>query len=106
MWIVRRLTAVFGPRKTLARVPGNVLVPVRDTPALARGMRRMATLSEPTSLRHELLAIGAANREYVRENFIQSEVTHHTALPYRELCKSASRPLFGRRTLGGRTIAG
>lgn len=84
-------TEVFGTRRTLTQVPGNVLLPVGDTVALAGGMRRMATLSEPDSLRAELRAIGAANREYVRENFIQSEVTRRTAGLYHELCGPAYR---------------
>lgn len=82
-------TAVFGTQESLTRVPGNVVVPVEDPEFLARGMRQMATLVEPESLRSELLKIGEFNRDYVREHFVQSEATRRTVEFYRGLCEKA-----------------
>lgn len=79
-------TSVFGTDETIARVPGNILVPVGDPGALANGMKRMATLSEPTSLRGRLRRIGQSNRNYVFAHFKRSETTHRTLEVYEELC--------------------
>jgi glycosyltransferase involved in cell wall biosynthesis len=78
-------TSVFGTRGTLSRVPGNILVPVGDPRALAEGMRRMATLSQPESLRQVLREIGEANRDYVRRHFRQSDINRRTLELYHEL---------------------
>lgn len=78
-------TNVFGTRGTLAELPGNVLVPVGDPAALAEGMRRLATLADPRSLRRELRPIGQANRDYVRANCMQSDITRRTIELYRAL---------------------
>jgi glycosyltransferase involved in cell wall biosynthesis len=83
-------TTVFGTHKTLSRVPGNILVPIGDPESLARGMVRMATLTEPASLRSKLLDIGQANRAHVRKNFVQSEATHRTVDFYRELSRRSA----------------
>lgn len=99
-------TEVFGARKTLNELPGNILVPVGDTAELARGMRSIATLSGPDSLRSDLREIGAANRDHVRENFIQSEVTRRTAGIYRELCEPAPQAIPGRRSVGSSPSVG
>jgi glycosyltransferase involved in cell wall biosynthesis len=82
-------TDVFGTRETLTRIPGNILVPVGDPELLARGMRRMATLTEPGSLRSKLLEIGQVNRGYVRKHFVQGEATHRTIMFYQQLCGKA-----------------
>jgi glycosyltransferase involved in cell wall biosynthesis len=78
-------TDVFGVKGTLSRVPGNVLVPIGDPAALADGMRRVATLSGPETLRRELRKIGQANRDYVRRRFRRSNVNRRTLELYREL---------------------
>lgn len=78
-------TDVFGTRETVRRIPGNVLVPVGDVEALARGMERMATLSKPGSLRRSLAEVGLENHEYARERFRQSHVTSQTVEVYRTL---------------------
>jgi glycosyltransferase involved in cell wall biosynthesis len=78
-------TSVFGTKGALSRVPGNILVPIGDPAALADGMRRMATLSEPGSLRRELRRIGQANRDYVRHHFRRSNVNRRTLELYQEL---------------------
>ena len=78
-------TNVFGTRGTLSRLPGNVLVPVGDPAALAEGMRGMATLADAGSLRRELRRIGQANRDYVRANCMQSDITRRTIELYRAL---------------------
>jgi glycosyltransferase involved in cell wall biosynthesis len=78
-------TSVFGTKGTLSRVPGNILVPVGDPVGLAEGMRRMATLSEPESLRRELRRIGQANRGYVRRRFRRSYINRRTLELYQEL---------------------
>jgi len=78
-------TSVFGAKGTLSRVPGNILVPVGDPGALAEGMRRMATLSQPESLRRELRRIGQANRDYVRRHFRQADLNRRTLELYQEL---------------------
>ncbi len=80
-------TDVFGTRETICRVPGNVLVPVGDVDALARGMERMATLSKPETLRRSLMEVGLENHEYARERFRQSHVTSRTIEVYRSLCE-------------------
>ena len=51
-------TNVFGTRETVARVPGNVLVPVGDPHALARGMYQMTTPTEYGSVRRSLQEMG------------------------------------------------
>lgn len=76
-------TDVFGTRETVARVPGNVLVPTGDPGALARGMQKMATLAHPRSLQR----IGQANHDYAGEHFRQSETTRRTLEVYRTLRK-------------------
>ena len=78
-------TDVFGVRGTLSKVPGNILVPTGNPDALAEGMKRIATLAEPKSLRESLQEIGRANRDYVRTRFSQVETTRHTIELYRSL---------------------
>jgi glycosyltransferase involved in cell wall biosynthesis len=78
-------TTVFGTEDTIAHVPGNVLVPAGDPDALARGMQRMANLVLGDSSYKALRAIGQANRDYVRSQFMQSETTRRTLEVYREL---------------------
>jgi glycosyltransferase involved in cell wall biosynthesis len=76
-------TDVFGANSTLSRLPGNVVVPKGDPEALAQGMRAMATLDEPVSLRRSLRRIGQRNREHVRINFDQRELAMRTLEIYR-----------------------
>lgn len=83
-------TEVFGARRTLAKIPGNVLVPTGDPSAIADGMKRMATCADFGSVRQSLQKIGQANREYVRNNFRQSEITRRTAELYRKLSRYES----------------
>jgi glycosyltransferase involved in cell wall biosynthesis len=78
-------TDVFGTRRTLSEVPGNILVPTGNPDALAEGMKRIATLAEPKSLRESLQEIGRANRDYVRTHFSQVETTRRTIELYRSL---------------------
>jgi glycosyltransferase involved in cell wall biosynthesis len=78
-------TNVFGTRETIAQVPGNILVPVGEPTALARGMRRMVTLALRGSSRKALEEIGWANHDYVRSHFRQSETAHRILQVYREL---------------------
>lgn len=78
-------TKVFGTRRSISRIPGNILVPEGDSGALARGMERMATLSDPTSLRRTLHKIGQANHDYARSRFRQDEVTRRTLEIYEAL---------------------
>jgi glycosyltransferase involved in cell wall biosynthesis len=78
-------TNVFGTGETIAKVPGNVLVPVGDPDALARGMQRMASLVLGSSSRKALKEIGQANHDYVRSHFRQSETTRRTVKIYRQL---------------------
>ena len=79
-------TEVFGTRQTVARVPGNVVVPVGDSSALALGMKQMTTLAAPKELRRALRRIGQANHDYARLRFRQSEITRRTLEVYRALC--------------------
>lgn len=79
-------TEVFGTRETVARVPGNVLVPVGDTGALAQGMQKIATADDPGSLRRSLQKLGQANHDYAREHFEQCKTTRRTLEVYRGLC--------------------
>jgi glycosyltransferase involved in cell wall biosynthesis len=79
-------TDVFGARGTLSKVPGNILVPTGNPDAIAEGMKRMATLAEPKSLRKSLQSTGRANHEYVRTHFRQSEVTRLVLQEYHEVC--------------------
>src|SRR5829696_1176021 len=87
-------TDVFGTRETIAQVPGNVLAPVGDPGALARGMQRMAGLAAGPSSRKRLEEIGQANRDYVRTHFRQSETTRRTIEIYRELSGKTHNPLL------------
>jgi len=80
-------TDVFGAKDTVARVPGNVVVPVEDSAALAGGMRDIMGSFDGDGSREGLKATGRANREYVRENFRQSEITRRTIELYREVSK-------------------
>lgn len=80
-------TNVSGARGMLSRVPHNILVPVGAPDALAEGMKQMATLSDPKTLRRSLYDIGKNNRSYVRSRFMQSEVTRRTLGIYRTLCR-------------------
>lgn len=79
-------TSVFGAKGTLSRVPGNELVSPDDPGALAEGMKTIATLAEPKSLRQTLGKIGQSNRDYVRSRFNKSEATLRTLQIYRMLC--------------------
>jgi glycosyltransferase involved in cell wall biosynthesis len=67
-------TKVFGTRETVSRIPGNVIVPAGDPNALADGMKQMATLDKPDSLRESLRSLGRSNNEFVRKHFRRSEV--------------------------------
>lgn len=78
-------TDVFGVEETVARVPGNVVVPVEDPVALARGMEQMVDLASSGSSRKTLEEIGQANHDYARSRFKQSETTRRTLEIYREL---------------------
>jgi glycosyltransferase involved in cell wall biosynthesis len=80
-------TNVFGTDETIGRVPGNVLVPVGDSNALANGMKQMATLSKPDSLRQELRRIGQSNHDYVRTYLRRSETIRRTLEIYKALCQ-------------------
>lgn len=80
-------TDVFGAKDTVAKVPGNVVVPVGDSAALADGMREILASPDGESLREKLRSVGEANREYVRENFRQSGATRRVIELYREVAK-------------------
>jgi glycosyltransferase involved in cell wall biosynthesis len=81
-------TDVFGTEETVARVPGNVVVASGSPEALADGMKHMATLDYPESLRQSLRRIGQANHSYARVHFKQSRTTHRTIDTYRALSSS------------------
>lgn len=76
-------TSVSGIEDTVARVPGNVVVPAGDPAALAEGMGRMATASVT---RWGFRRIGEANHAYAREHYRQEVSTLRTLQLYRELC--------------------
>ena len=80
-------TDVFGARGTLSKVPGNILVPTGNPYAIAEGMKKIATLAEPRSLRESLRSIGQDNHEYARTHFRQSEVTRLVLHAYHEVCR-------------------
>ena len=80
-------TKVFGTRETVSRIPGNVIVPAGDPNALADGMKQMATLDKPDSLRESLQSLGRSNHEDVRKYFRRSEATRLTFAAYREVCR-------------------
>jgi glycosyltransferase involved in cell wall biosynthesis len=79
-------TNVFGTKETVARVPGNVLVPVGDPQALAHAMYQFTTPTEGESIRRSLQRIGQANRDYVRARFGRSEATNRILEIYQTLC--------------------
>lgn len=79
-------TDVFGAKSTLSRLPGNVVVPKGNPVALARGMKTMATLSDPATLRRSLRSIGERNREHVRINFDRRKLAQRTLEIYRTAC--------------------
>ncbi len=66
-------TDVFGITDTIARVPGNVIVPAGSPPALAKGMRRMTELALRSDSGRELVEIGRANHDYAHLHFSQRE---------------------------------
>jgi glycosyltransferase involved in cell wall biosynthesis len=78
-------TNVFGTGETVGQVPGNVVVPVGDPGALARGMQLMANLILHDSSRRALVEIGQANYDYVRSHFSQNETIRRTLRVYQEL---------------------
>lgn len=78
-------TDVFGVKETVARVPGNVVVPPGDPAGLARGMQRMVDSVRRSSSREALKQIGQANHDYARSRFRQSETTRRTLGIYGEL---------------------
>jgi glycosyltransferase involved in cell wall biosynthesis len=80
-------TDVFGTDETIVRVPGNIIVPVGSPDALATGMKQMAILSEPTSVRQELRRIGQSNRDYVRTHLKRSDTIRRTLEIYKGLCQ-------------------
>ena len=94
-------TDVFGARKALHGVPGNVLVSPKDPRSLAQGMRRMATVSEPESLRCALGRIGHANRDHARARYGQEEVLRRTLEIYRSLSDQKRRRLSMTTLLNG-----
>jgi glycosyltransferase involved in cell wall biosynthesis len=80
-------TDVSGTKETVARVPGNVVVPVGDPQALAHGMYELTCPTECGSVRRSLQRVGQANHDYVRAHLRQSEVTRRTLEIYRSLCQ-------------------
>jgi len=78
-------TDVFGARRALSGVSGNVVVPTGNPTALAKGMGQVATLSDPGSLRRALRGVGRANRDYARIHFLQSESVRRTLKVYESL---------------------
>jgi glycosyltransferase involved in cell wall biosynthesis len=79
-------TEVFGAKSTLSRLPGNIIVPKGDPEALAHGMKAMATLGGPESLRRALWQMGRENREQVRLNFDRRKLAQRTLKIYRTAC--------------------
>ena len=80
-------TEVFGTDETIGRVSGNIIVPVGDPDALAEGMKQLAILNEPGSLRRELRRIGQSNRDYVRNHLKRSYSIRRTLEIYQALCQ-------------------
>lgn len=80
-------TEVFGARRALCAVGGNVVVPAGDPGALAAGMGELATLAEPGSLRRALREIGRANRDHARKHFRESASVRRTAEVYESLLR-------------------
>ncbi len=80
-------TEVFGTRETVARLPGNVVVPVGDFAALAEGMKRVSDVADREGLRSKLRKVGLVNHEYARENFRQSYITRRTIELYQEVLR-------------------
>jgi glycosyltransferase involved in cell wall biosynthesis len=78
-------TNVFGVRRILSKIPGNIAVPSGDPDVLTNGMKQMVTATDATSLRRKLQEIGRANRNYVRTHFSQVETTRRTIELYRSL---------------------
>lgn len=98
-------TNVFGIRGTLSGSPGNVVVPPGDPEALARGMRQMATLVEPGSLRAALKTIGRANHDYGRARFRQSECLRRTIEVYRTVLRRRENRSGAAKQRGGRKVS-
>lgn len=79
-------TNVSGINETIARVAGNIVVPVGDPGALAQGMKRMAVRTSPETLRRAFQEVGQNNYEHARANFRQEPSTQRTLQVYRSLC--------------------
>jgi glycosyltransferase involved in cell wall biosynthesis len=78
-------TDVFGTKETIAQVSGNVIVPRGNPKALASGMRAVATLAEPRSLRRILRRIGQRNRDHALAHFTEDGTIQHTLEIYQAL---------------------
>jgi glycosyltransferase involved in cell wall biosynthesis len=78
-------TDVFGTSDTVARVPGNVIVPTGDPAALAEGMERMVASAPEDDLRGQLARIGQANQDYARAHFDHRETMRRIEKVYREV---------------------
>jgi glycosyltransferase involved in cell wall biosynthesis len=83
-------TKVFGTKRTIGEVPGNVLVSVGDASALAAGIKRMIQMTSHRSLRRTLQEIGRANRDYARTQLTLSDVTSHSLDVYRTVGNSST----------------
>lgn len=85
-------TSVPGIEDTVARVPGNIIVPVADTAALAEGMKRMTIAS---TIRGTFQRIGEQNHAYAKQHYTQEASTRKTLKLYGQICG---------KSLGGKSL--
>ena len=71
-------TIGFGTTETVAKVPGNILVPVGSVGALAGAMKQMTTISQQGIVRRVLQRIGQTEQGHARVRFRYSDQTHRT----------------------------
>src|SRR5215203_4457855 len=81
-------TDVFGVRRILPKIPGNVMVSAGEPEALANGMKQMITQTDAKSLRQRLQEIGQGNRDYVQTHFLQAKTIRRTIELYGSLVES------------------
>jgi glycosyltransferase involved in cell wall biosynthesis len=98
-------TDVFGVGDTVARVPGNVVVPAGAPGALADGLRSVVDRALDPASGTALVEVGRANHDHARAHFTQRETMRGVVDVYADVAVSAGRRR-ARRSGAGRAAPG
>jgi glycosyltransferase involved in cell wall biosynthesis len=98
-------TDVFGVGDTVARVPGNVVVPAGAPGALADGLRSVVDRALDPASGTALVEVGRANHDHARGHFTQRETMRGVVDVYADVAVSAGRRR-ARRSGAGRAAPG